>query len=107
MALHYQRGFAERFAAAAAQAEEIFTGIEAHPRLAVERVSGGTNVAKLEVKTADLAGFRDRLANRGILPAIASDPALKKGVNIYQHQITYPSVAQAFGLEHTDLDSML
>ena len=48
-----------------------------------------------------------RLANQGILPAIASDPALKKGINTYQHQITYPSVAQAFGLEHTDLDFML
>lgn len=66
MALHYQRGFPERFAAAAARGEELFAGIEGHPNLAVDRVPEGTNVAKLEVKSADLAGFRDRLADRGI-----------------------------------------
>jgi alanine dehydrogenase len=48
-----------------------------------------------------------RLANQGILPAIAADPALGKGVNIYQHQITYASVAQAFGLDHTALEAVL
>jgi len=66
IALHYQRGFPERFSAAAVQAEALFTSIEGHARLAVERVPEGTNVAKLEVKSADLAGFRDRLADRGV-----------------------------------------
>jgi alanine dehydrogenase len=48
-----------------------------------------------------------RLANQGILPAIATDPALSKGVNTYRHQITYPSVAQAFGIEHTSLERLI
>ena len=48
-----------------------------------------------------------RLANQGILPALAADPALRKGVNTYQHKITYPSVAEAFGLEYTPLDAVL
>ena len=48
-----------------------------------------------------------RLANQGILPTIAADPALGKGVNTFKHKITYPSVAQAFGLEYTALEFML
>jgi alanine dehydrogenase len=48
-----------------------------------------------------------RLANRGILPAITTDPALRKGVNTYQHQITYPSVAHAFDWECTAIETML
>jgi alanine dehydrogenase len=48
-----------------------------------------------------------RLANLGILPALAADPALKKGINTYQGQVTYQSVAQAFGLKYTDLETLL
>jgi alanine dehydrogenase len=48
-----------------------------------------------------------RLANQGILPALAADPALRKGVNTYQNKVTYPSVAEAFGLEYTDLQALL
>jgi alanine dehydrogenase len=47
-----------------------------------------------------------RLANQGILPALAADPALRKGVNTYQHKITYPSVAEAFGLEYAVLEAL-
>jgi threonine aldolase len=66
IALHYQRGFPERFSAAAAQAEELFDRIGDHPRLAVERMPEGTNVAKLRVETDDLGSFRDRLVAQGV-----------------------------------------
>jgi threonine aldolase len=66
MALHYQRGFAERFSAAAARGEDLFDRIQDHPHLAIERMPEGTNVAKLQVETTDLAGFRERLADRGV-----------------------------------------
>jgi alanine dehydrogenase len=48
-----------------------------------------------------------RLANRGFLEAIASDPGLKEGVNTYAGKITYQAVAEAQGLEYTPLDEML
>jgi alanine dehydrogenase len=47
------------------------------------------------------------LANRGIHQAIQSDSALAKGVNTYRGQITYPSVAEAFGKESVALDTLL
>ena len=48
-----------------------------------------------------------RLANRGFLDAIASDPGLKEGVNTYAGKLTYEAVATDQGLEYTSLDEML
>ena len=48
-----------------------------------------------------------RLANRGFLDAIASDPGLKEGVNTYAGKMTYKAVADDQGLEYTSLDEML
>jgi alanine dehydrogenase len=47
-----------------------------------------------------------KLADKG-MAAVSSDAALAKGVNVYQGQITYPAVAEAFGLEYTPLDKLL
>ncbi|HEX8284879.1 MAG TPA: alanine dehydrogenase [Pyrinomonadaceae bacterium] len=48
-----------------------------------------------------------RIANRGFLGAISSDPGLKEGVNTYAGKMTYQAVADDQGLEYTSLDEML
>jgi alanine dehydrogenase len=48
-----------------------------------------------------------KLANMGAETAIQADPALAKGVNTYKGNITYPAVAEAFGLEYTPLETLL
>jgi alanine dehydrogenase len=48
-----------------------------------------------------------KLANSGIVQAIQAEPALAKGVNTYRGHVTYSSVAQAFGLQHTPLQALL
>jgi alanine dehydrogenase len=48
-----------------------------------------------------------KLANKGAEAAIQSDAGLAKGVNTYRSKVTYASVAEAFGLEHTPLDTLL
>jgi len=48
-----------------------------------------------------------RLANRGFLDAISSDPGLKEGVNTYAGKMTYKAVAEDQGLEYTPLDEMI
>jgi alanine dehydrogenase len=48
-----------------------------------------------------------RLANRGFLDAISSDPGLKEGVNTYAGKMTYKAVADDQGLEYTPLDEMI
>jgi alanine dehydrogenase len=48
-----------------------------------------------------------KLANKGFLDAIHSDPGLKEGVNTYAGHLTYEAVALAQGLEYKSLDEML
>ncbi|MFD8750156.1 alanine dehydrogenase [Kitasatospora sp. NPDC059577] len=47
------------------------------------------------------------LANRGWKEALRRDPALAKGLNVHEGQITFPAVADAFGLESVSLESVL
>lgn len=48
-----------------------------------------------------------RLANMGFAGAIASSPALARGVNVYRGRVTFKGVADAFGLEYTPLEQLL
>lgn len=48
-----------------------------------------------------------RLADLGAEAAIKADAALARGVNTYRGKITYPAVAEAFGLEHVPLEELL
>ncbi|MFG2910051.1 MULTISPECIES: alanine dehydrogenase [unclassified Kitasatospora] len=47
------------------------------------------------------------LANRGWKDALRRDAALAKGLNVHEGQITFPAVAEAFGLESVSLESVL
>jgi alanine dehydrogenase len=48
-----------------------------------------------------------KLANRGFVDAINSDPGLKAGVNTYAGKLTYEAVAVSQGLEYTSVEEML
>jgi alanine dehydrogenase len=48
-----------------------------------------------------------KLANKGFLKAIASDPGLKEGVNTYAGHCTYEAVATAQSIPYTPLDSLI
>ncbi len=48
-----------------------------------------------------------KLANMGAVEAIRRDPALAKGVNTFKGHITYPAVADAFGLPWKAIDDIL
>jgi len=48
-----------------------------------------------------------KLANKGFLQAISSDPGLKEGVNTYAGHCTYEAVAAAQGIPYTALDQLI
>ncbi|MHB8170405.1 MAG: alanine dehydrogenase [Thermincolia bacterium] len=48
-----------------------------------------------------------QLANKGYLQAIAEDPALAKGVNVVEGEVTYQAVAEALNLPFRPLDAVL
>lgn len=47
-----------------------------------------------------------KLADQG-MAAVATDPALAKGVNAYQGKVTYAAVAESFGMEYTPLEKLI
>ncbi|TQJ87106.1 L-alanine dehydrogenase [Streptomyces sp. SLBN-31] len=47
------------------------------------------------------------LANRGWVEALRRDPALAKGLNTHDGKVVYREVAEAHGLEHVELESLL
>lgn len=47
------------------------------------------------------------LANRGWVEALRRDPALAKGLNTHDGKVAYREVAEAHGLEHTELETLL
>ena len=51
--------------------------------------------------------YAKQLANKGWKQALKENPALKKGLNIVDGKVTYPAVAEAFGLPFTPPDSYL
>jgi alanine dehydrogenase len=44
-----------------------------------------------------------KIADMGLEKALASDPALRKGVNTINGKLTYEPVAEAFGMEYSEL----
>ncbi|WP_181387457.1 alanine dehydrogenase [Streptomyces sp. Act143] len=47
------------------------------------------------------------LANRGWVEALRRDPALAKGLNTHDGKVVYREVAEAHGLEHVDLETLI
>lgn len=47
------------------------------------------------------------IANKGWREAARTNPAIRKGLNIVEGQITYPAVAEAFGLPYTPVEEVL
>ena len=47
------------------------------------------------------------LADRGWVAALRRDPALARGLNTHDGKVVYREVAEAHGLEHVELDSLL
>jgi alanine dehydrogenase len=48
-----------------------------------------------------------QIANKGWKKAMQENPEIKYGVNIIDGQVTYPAVAEAFGLDYTPIDEFV
>ncbi len=96
VALHYLEGFAERFAEAAAMADQLLLALGEHPGVEVLRSPGSTNVTRLRIDGADAAALPERLAARGvsIRPPVAASATAAEFELIANETIRRRPVAQ-------------
>jgi len=48
-----------------------------------------------------------QIANKGWRRAMRENPEIKLGANVMNGKVTYQAVAEAFGLEHTPIETLL
>jgi len=94
---HYLDGFVDRLKTAVRLSEDFYRTIASHPKVAIERIPNGTNLARLTLKTVDAKQVVARLAARGVrMPAPAARGAVTLGVNESWNRTTAADLARAF-----------
>ncbi len=97
VAQHYMDGFGDRLRRAIGVSEAFYTAMAGHPRLGIERIPNGTNLARITVKGVDAAIVARRLGERGILlPGGTPSGVITLGVNETWNRTTGADLARAF-----------
>src|SRR6478609_5203433 len=73
----------------------------------VANMPGAVPITSTKALTNATLPYVEAIANRGLREAVASDPALAKGVNVIDGKLTYEAVAEAHGLDYTPLEDVL
>jgi alanine dehydrogenase len=73
----------------------------------VANMPGAVPVTSTKALTNVTLPYIEAIAEHGLPEAVARDPALAKGVNVLDGQVTYGAVAEAHGLEYRPLDELL
>jgi alanine dehydrogenase len=73
----------------------------------VTNMPGGVPVTSTMALTNATLPYVEAIANRGLRAAVATDPALARGVNVLDGKVTYEAVAEAHDLDFTPLELAL
>ncbi len=97
VARHYMDGFVERLRAAIQVSEAFYAEIASHPRVTVQRIANGTNLARITLQGVDPSVVARRLDQDGLrLPAAAPGGVITLGVNETWNRTTAPEMVRAF-----------
>ena len=102
VALHYLKGFGDRFSPAVRISEDFIGGLQRHGAFTIDRMPSGTNLFRLRVRGTDPAAFQKRLAARGILLPSPQGDAFLVGVNETLNRTTAADLTAAFGRALTE-----
>ena len=97
VARHFMDGFEARLRSAVKNSETFYAAMARHPRLAIERIPNGTNLARVTFKDVSAADVARRLAERGIAMSGPAKPAtITFGVNETWNRMTAADLIDAF-----------
>src|SRR5436190_15106404 len=73
----------------------------------VANMPGAVPITSTKALTNATLPYVEAIADYGLTPAIARDPALARGVNILDGKVTYEAVADAHNLDYAPLEDVL
>src|SRR5471032_173745 len=73
----------------------------------VANMPGAVPITSTKALTNATLPYVEAIAGSGLHVAVASDPALAKGVNVIEGKLTYEAVAEAHGIDYTPLYDVL
>jgi alanine dehydrogenase len=73
----------------------------------VANMPGAVPITSTKALTNVTLPYVEAIADHGLAEAVASDPALARGVNVLDGKVTYEAVAEAHGLEFHPLEDVL
>jgi alanine dehydrogenase len=73
----------------------------------VANMPGAVPITSTKALTNATLPYVEEIAEFGLRLAILRDPALARGVNVFEGKVTYEAVAEAHGLEYTPLEDLL
>jgi alanine dehydrogenase len=68
---------------------------------------GAVPVSSTKALTNVTLPYVEAIAKHGFAAAVASDPALARGVNVLGGKVTYEAVAEAHGMDYAPLSETL
>lgn len=74
---------------------------------AVANMPGAVALTSTKALTSTTLPFGLMIADLGLEEACKQSKALYKGVNLYKGKVTYHAVAQAFGMDCVELDTLI
>ena len=96
VALHYVPAFGDRFGQAVRISEDLIRALGRHDAFAIERIPSGTNLFRLRLRRGDAAGFRTRLAARGVAVGAPQGDSFLVGVNETLNRTTAAELTDVF-----------
>lgn len=97
VARHYMDGFEGRLKSAVQTSEAFYSAMAKHPRIAIERIPNGTNLARITFKNVNAADVAKRLGERGIgMSAPQGAATLTFGVNETWNRMPAADLIRAF-----------
>lgn len=73
----------------------------------VANMPGAVPITSTKALTNVTLPYIEAIADHGLRAALESDPALARGVNVYEGKVTYEAVAEAHGLDYVPLRDLL
>ena len=86
--------------------EPVYT-VDGVTHYCVANMPGAVPITSTKALTNATLPYVEAIADHGLAEAVARDPALSRGVNIVDGNVTYEAVADAHGLEYQPLEDVL